>query len=212
MYCFFYAIAHIALAQAMLLKMTAPLFMPFVALAWLGESIPGRVLGAVLLGFLGVALIVGPQPAAASSVALIAVLGGFLAALAKVTVRRLARTEPTVRIVFYFAVVGTLVSAVPLLWAWRTPAASSLLWMLAVGCFATLGQLLLTRGMALAPAGRLGVFAYSSAVFGAAYGWFFWQETILWSTAAGALLVALAGVMAGHAGKTGTIRAQPSPG
>jgi len=211
MYCFFYAIAHIALAEAMLLKMTAPLFMPFVALAWLGEPIPGRVLAAVLLGFLGVALIVSPQPGIANPVALIAVLGGLLAALAKVTVRRLSRTEPTLRIVFYFAIVGTLVSAFPLLWTWRTPSGSSLLWMLAVGCFATIGQLLLTRGLALAPAGRLGVFAYSSAVFGAAYGWIFWHEAILWSTAAGAILVALAGAMAGKADKAGAIRVQPSP-
>lgn len=210
MYCFFYAIAHIALAEAMLLKMSAPLFMPFIALAWLGEPIPGRVLGAILLGFLGVALIVSPHPGEVNAVALIALLGGLLAALAKVTVRRLSRSEPTLRIVFYFAVVGTLVSSVPLLWAWRTPPASGLLWMLAIGAFATLGQLFLTRGLALAPAGRLGVFAYSSAVFGAAYGWFFWHETLLWSTAAGAVLVALAGLMASQVGKTDAVRVQPS--
>ena len=43
-----------------------------------------------------------------------ALLGGLLAALAKVTVRRLTRSEPTARIVFYFAVLATLVSAVPM--------------------------------------------------------------------------------------------------
>jgi drug/metabolite transporter (DMT)-like permease len=32
MYCFFYAIANLPLANAMLLKLTAPLFIPFVAL------------------------------------------------------------------------------------------------------------------------------------------------------------------------------------
>ena len=37
MYCFYYAIAHMPLADAMLLKLTAPLFIPLVALLWLDE-------------------------------------------------------------------------------------------------------------------------------------------------------------------------------
>ena len=39
MYCFFYAIANIPLANAMLLKLTAPLFMPLLALWWLREPV-----------------------------------------------------------------------------------------------------------------------------------------------------------------------------
>ena len=42
--------------------------------------------------------------------AAVALLGGLLAAVAKVTVRRLARSEPTGRIVFYFALIATLVT------------------------------------------------------------------------------------------------------
>ena len=38
MYCFFYAIAHMPLANAMLLKLSAPLFIPLVALLWLGRG------------------------------------------------------------------------------------------------------------------------------------------------------------------------------
>jgi len=52
---------------------------------------------------------------------------GLLAVIAKVTVRRRWRTEPAIRIVFYFALVGTLESALPLAWARRTPSAAGLL-------------------------------------------------------------------------------------
>lgn len=198
MYCFYYALAHIPLAEAMLLKMTAPLFIPFVALVLLGEPITSRVLWAVAVGFIGVALIVSPDPARPDPVALIGLLGGCLAAVAKVTVRRLSYTEPATRIVFYFALIGALASALPLFWSWQTPEPSSYLWLLWVAVFATLGQLLMTRGFALAAAGRVGVFSYFSVLFGAAYGWLFWDEVIAWSSAAGAALIATAGWLAGR--------------
>ncbi len=202
MYCFFYAIANMPLAEAMLLKLSAPLFIPVVALLWLGEPVPGAVRWALLLGFVGVALILRPDFSGLSPVALIALLGGLFAAVAKVTVRRMSRSEPTTRIVFYFALTGTLVSAVPLWFYWQTPPAEAWFWLLAVGLFATLGQLLLTRGLSLAPAARVGAFGFFAVVFGAGYGWLFWDEILRWTTWAGALLVMYAGITAGRGGRS----------
>ncbi len=199
MYCFYYAIAHMQLGEAMLLKMTAPLFIPFVALFWLRERLSGQVLLALAIGFGGVALVISPELREFDPVALIALLGGALAALAKVTVRRLSRSEPAPRTVFYFALTGASASALPLTWAWQTPSADALLWMFAVALFATLGQLLMTRGFAFAPAGQLSAFTYSSVVFASLYGWALWREVVEWSTISGALLVALAGVLAARA-------------
>src|SRR5690349_17761617 len=42
MYCFFYGIAHLPLAEAMLLTYSMPLFIPFIAWIWLGERPPAR--------------------------------------------------------------------------------------------------------------------------------------------------------------------------
>jgi drug/metabolite transporter (DMT)-like permease len=196
MYCFFYAIVHLPLADAMLLKLSAPLFIPVVALLWLGERVPSRVRWALLLGFAGVALILRPELRALSPVALIALLGGLFAAVAKVTVRRLTRSEPTARIVFYFAVTGTLVSSLPLLWLWETPSPRALAWLLAVSAFATLGQLLLTRGFASAPAARMGAFGFFSVIFAALLGYWLWDEVVGWTTLGGTVLVVLAGAAA----------------
>lgn len=216
MYCFFFAIAHIALAEAMLLKLTAPIFIPLVALLWLREEVTALVWLAIGVGFAGVVVILAPGLenglAGASPVALIGLLGGALAALAKVTVRRLSRSEPTSRIVFYFALIATSVSAVPLLWSWQTPSPEAAGWLLLVAGCATLGQLLLTNGLALAPASRMGAFAYSSVLFAAGYGWLIWDETPSWDLAVGSLLIAAAGLLAGQ--RTGaplrTRRDQPS--
>jgi drug/metabolite transporter (DMT)-like permease len=207
MYCFFYAIAKMPLAEAMLLKLTAPVFMPLIAMLWLREQVNALLWVALGIGFAGVVIILDPQLGAPddgplagiSPVALVGLAGGLLAALAKVTVRRLSRSEPAGRIVFYFALIAGLISAVPLAWAWQTPSPAALLGIIAIGGAATLGQLALTRGLTLAPASRMGAFGYSAVVFGAAYGWLLWDEPVTWGVAGGTLLIAVAGILASRA-------------
>lgn len=195
MYCFFYAIAEMPLADAMLLKLSAPLFIPFVALFWLREPFGHAVLLALAIGFLGVVVILSPDLSSLGPVAAIALLGGALAAVAKVTVRRLSRSEPPDRIVFYFALIGMLVSSVPVASAPQLPSVDQLPWLMAVGAFATLGQMLLTRGFASSPAARMGPFAFFSVIFAALLGWLFWEETLKWATIFGSVLILLAGIL-----------------
>lgn len=195
MYCLFYAVAHLKLADAMMLKLTVPIFIPLIALVWLNERVYPMAWVAVGVGFVGVALILKPG-GELHWVALVAVGGSVMAALAKVAVRKLSATEPALRIVFYFATVATVVSVVPLAWAWQTPTALQWLLLLSLGPQATVGQLLLTRGYGAAPASQVGVFTYSSVLFGAAYGFAFWGETMGVVSLAGAVLIATAGVLA----------------
>lgn len=208
MYCFYYAIAHMPLADAMLLKLSAPLFIPLVALAWLGERFTWHVVAALLLGLAGVSVILAPDFEQMAPVAMVALLGGALAALAKVTVRRLSATEPASRTVFYFAAIGSLASLLPLIWLWQTPTWPQLKWLLLLGGLATAGQMLLTRGMGCAPAARLGPFTFFSVVFGALLGWVFWDEMLGWPMVIGTLLVLGSAVVVGR-GMAGPTPAMP---
>jgi drug/metabolite transporter (DMT)-like permease len=204
MYCFFFAIANMPLANAMLLKLSAPLFIPLVALLWLRESIGWLVAFAVLLGFAGVALILTPEYKTLGTVGLVALFGGLLAAVAKTSLRRLAQSEPAERTVFYFALTGTLVSILPLFYYWQPVSFRALLWLLLLAGFGLTGQMLMTRGFAHAKAGRLGIFAYTSVIFAALYGWLLWDENLTWTMIGGSLLVAIAGLLA--AGERSTAR------
>ena len=210
MYCFFYVLGNLALADGMLLKMTAPIFMPLIAWIWLRERASVYAVVALPIGLLGVLLVLRPG-GEFDWVALIALAGGVFAALAKVTVRRLTRSEPTTRIVFYFALVGTLVSAAPLTWAWQTPTAAQWAMVLAIGLLGTLGQVLLTRGYAAAPTAPLAPFTYFAVVFGAAYGYLFWDEILDLYFVAGALLIACAGILALHRRTRAATGIQPDP-
>lgn len=194
MYCFFYALGHLPLAEGMLMKMTAPIFVPVIALLWLNEQTPWYVLLAIPLGFLGVWIVLGEPGGSLSYAAWIGVIGGALAAIAKVSVRKLGHTEPVVRTVFYFSAISTAISLIPLILYWKTPQIAVLKFLLLLGIAGTVGQLLMTRAYSLAPASKIGVFTYASVVFSALLGFFIWGESLKTNFYIGSVLIVIAGL------------------
>ncbi len=194
MYGLFYVVAHMPLAEAFLVKLTSPFFMPIIAAVWLGETIKPRTGWAIALGFLGVMFILRPGMENFSPIALVGIGAAALASLAKVTIRHMGQTEPSTRIVFYFGLFSSLLSAIPLLWAWQTPLWSHWPWLLLMGLVATIGQLALTRAYRIANPGQIGPYVYSSVIYGASLGWFIWGEVVLISTMIGSALIIGAGI------------------
>jgi drug/metabolite transporter (DMT)-like permease len=198
MYLFFYALAHLHLAEAILLTYSTPLFIPFIAWAWIHEPPPPVIFPAVSLGLIGIVLIARPEAGLTVSPASAAgVLSGVCAAAAMVSIRRIADTEPAPRIVFYFSLLSTLIAAVPLAWGWSPVSGRMLGLLVAVGALATLGQLCLTRAYALAPAARIGAFTYVAVVFGGLIGWALWDEQPDAVTVLGMTLVVACCLLAG---------------
>jgi len=194
MYCFFYALSELPLADAMLLKISAPLFIPIIAFIWLSEHISLRAIMAIVIGFLGVILVLKPT-GAVHIASLAGLMGGALAALAKVTIRRISDTEPTSRIVFYFGLISLTISVIPMFWFWQNPNSREWGLLILLGAFGTFGQLFLTKAYALAPASRIAPFTYSSILFAGIIGWVFWDEIITLLTVSGAFLIILAGIL-----------------
>jgi len=200
MYCYFYAIANMPLAEAVLLNYTAPLFIPLVALLWLSETFSPRLWWPILIGFAGIGLILKPGASLFAPVAWIGLAAGIFSALSMVGIRRLTNTEPATRVVFYFGFFSTLASAIPLAWSWQMPAASLWFPLFLIGLLSTAGQILITRAYACAPAAQVGPFLYAIVVFAGLFGWTIWQEIPDWLSLAGTLLVVLAGILTIHLG------------
>ena len=195
MYCYFYAVAYLPLAEAVLLNYTTPLFVPFIAALWLHERVPPKLWAAIGAGFLGILFILRPGQDLFAPVALIGLASGVLAAFAMTGVRRLTHTEPVFRIVFYFSLVSTVIAAAPLPVRWQTPDASLWLLLIVMGVMASFGQLLLTRAYACAPAAQVGPFSYAAVVFAAVVGWILWGEVLDVFSFIGAALVCLGGAL-----------------
>ncbi|MFT6154059.1 MAG: drug/metabolite transporter (DMT)-like permease [Bermanella sp.] len=195
MYGFFYVLANLPLAEAFLVKLTTPFFMPIIAGVWLGESIRRKNIAAIALGFIGVIFILKPGSDAFTHIALIGVAAAFLAGTAKVCIRLMGSTESSVTIVFYFGLISTFLASVPLIWSWQLPYSHNWPWIVLMGLAGTLGQLALTRAYRIANPGQIGPYVYSSVVYGAALGWFIWGETLLISTVIGSGIIIAAGIL-----------------
>lgn len=151
---FAYALERLLLADAIALSYTAPLWSTLLAAVILREAVSrGRIL-ALVAGLLGVVLIARPagqfEPAS-----LVAVAGAACTSLAMLAVKQLSRTEPPERIAFYFMAIGSVLSAVPAAFAWRTPAVSAVPWFVVIGVLSWLGQICLSRGYAIGQFSRM---------------------------------------------------------
>jgi drug/metabolite transporter (DMT)-like permease len=196
MVCLFYSIGHMRLADAILVYQSVPLVLPLVERVWLGEPIAPLLWWPIGLGFLGLLFILRPGPDLFGPVALVAMASTLFASVAQVGIRRLTRTEPVTRIVFYFGLIASCLSALPLATVWRTPSPPLLGVLLAMGALATAGQICLTRAYACAAAARVGPFIYSGVVFAGVLDFIFWRTLPDRGFVAGALLVSAAAILA----------------
>ena len=194
--CYFYAIARLRLADAVLLNQSMPLFIPLVERAWLGERVPARLWGILALGFAGLLLILRPGTGVFQPAALVGLASAVLASIAQVGIRRLTRTEPVTRIVFYFGLVASVVSLPPAGFWWTNPSAETWAILLLMGVFATVGQLTLTRAYVHAPATQVGPFLYAGPVFAGLLDWLIWGRLPDALFVAGAVVVIVAATLA----------------
>lgn len=193
--CYFYAIARLRLADAVLLNQSLPLFIPIVERAWLGERVPRRLWGVLLLGFAGLLLILRPGTGVFEPAALVGLASAAFASFAQVGIRRLTRTEPVTRIIFYYGLVASVVALPPAVFWWTNPSPHTWVTLLLIGVFATAGQFTLTRAYAHAPASRVGPFLYAGPVFAGLLDWLIWGRLPDALFVAGAVVVIAAATL-----------------
>ena len=203
LFLWFYAIGGLPVATAMTLNYMSSvwmaLFMMGGAVMLGGARVDGRLVGTVLLGFAGVALVLRPTLEQQQLwFGLAGLLSGITAATAYLQVTALARAgEPEFRIVFYFASGGIVAGALTTLWTGissHTPQGVALL--VAVGLLATTGQLMMTRAYAT---GRTLVNAslqYLGIAWSFAYGVLLFNDSVTAMALVGMLLIVGAGLAA----------------
>ncbi|MEC7120064.1 MAG: DMT family transporter [Pseudomonadota bacterium] len=176
MYGFFYAIAHLKLSNAMVFTYSSPIFIPLVAWLFLKEKMTELMWVAAGIGLIGVILVAKPDQGVFNLLSLIGLSSSFLAAMAFVTVRAMTSTEPASRIVFYFCLISTVISAIPMFWLWRPYQSQELLLLAGAGTLATISQLCLSTAYRFAPAGQIGPANYMAIIFAGFWAALLWQE------------------------------------
>ena len=176
MYGFFYAIAHLKLSNAMVFTYSSPIFIPVIAWLFLKEKITIAMLCAAGLGFIGVFCVAKPDQGLLNWISVIGIASSLLASMAFVTVRALTQTEPPERIVFYFCLIGSALSVIPMFWMWRTYHVKELLFLIGAGILANVSQIFMSHAYRLAPAGQIAPVNYMAIIFAGVWGFLLWNE------------------------------------
>ncbi|MBS0449626.1 MAG: DMT family transporter [Proteobacteria bacterium] len=199
----FYTLAALPIATAMTLNYMSSVWMAlfmFGGAAMLGTArLDFRLLGTVLLGFGGVALVLRPTIDAAQLwYGLIGVFSGMISALAYLQVAALGRAgEPEYRVVFYFSVGGMALGALTIVFTGlHALTFGGIALLLAVGLLASAAQLMMTRAFSIGHKLVNASLQYLGIVFSFAYGIVLFDDRLTWPGVAGIVLIIGAGLSA----------------
>ncbi|NOY52841.1 MAG: DMT family transporter [Deltaproteobacteria bacterium] len=172
---FFYALAHMPLAECIFIGRSQPLILSLLAPVIIGERAPRSAWFAILAGLIGVVLIM--KPAMAWPLAAWVALGAAASsALAHLLVRRLNATDFPLVIVFNFTILTALFTAFGVLPFFVPPAPMQWMLIAGVALFASTGQLLMTLAYQKDRAPVVAAASYASVILSIVYGYFFWGE------------------------------------
>jgi drug/metabolite transporter (DMT)-like permease len=190
-------LARIPLADATAIGYATPLFTVILAALFLGEIVRLWRWGAVMVGFVGVLLMLWPYLGAGvadAAGAIYVLIAAFLFGVAMTQVRHMTATETTGALVFYYSVLGIVLSLVTIFWGWVVPDAMGLLSLFMLGIVGGLAQILMTESFRHAPASVLAPFAYTSMIWAVLIGYFWFGEVPEIIVLAGAAIVIGAGL------------------
>jgi S-adenosylmethionine uptake transporter len=200
LFSYFYAITLLPLATAVTLNYTSAIFLALY-LGFAGMQLRKGIMGALVLGLVGVVLLLKPTMNADQLVGgLIGLGSGIMAGMAYFSVRELgARGEPEMRTVFYFSLVSSVGAGAWLLFSdiHAVDLKSGLL-LLGVASFATVAQLAMTRAYTRGKTLMSAALAYSTVIFSSLFGMAFWGEVLDASAWAAIGLIVLSGIAATH--------------
>lgn len=167
------ALRLMPLAETTAIIFITPLLVTLMAGPWLGEKIGWRRWLAVIAGFAGALLVARPGGALAGSGILLALAAAVCYAVYQIQTRQLSATEGTFTMLFYTALVGTIVMTLGLPWFWDgpTPTPVEALLIASMGIYGGTGHYLLTRAFRHAPATTLTSFMYAQLIWAMLLGW-----------------------------------------
>lgn len=208
---FFYTITVIPLGEAITLNKTSPLFVSILAFYLLGEHLSKRAILALLVGFLGIILITKPFGVVISYEHFLGILGGFFAAAAYATIKKIKDIYDSRVIVLSFVGIGTLLPALLFLLAPYIDSPQSLsflfqefvfpstinLWLLIgfMAIISVISQWFLTKAYSASKASIIGVISYANIPFAIGFGYMLGDKFPDFLVFCGIGLIVLGGIL-----------------
>lgn len=192
---FFWGLARVPMAQAIALAFIAPLMALYLAAAVLKEHVGPRLIGASVVAFSGVVVIVIGQ--AQADLGRDALMGSFAIlcsagcyAVNIILMRQQSLAAPPIEASFFqslFMFIG-MIAAIPVLTI-HSPPMDKVPMIVLAAFLATTSLLLLSWAYGRAQASYLATTEYTSFLWAALFGWIFFSERVSPFTVAGAAMI-----------------------
>ncbi|MFN8356414.1 MAG: DMT family transporter [Spirosomataceae bacterium] len=187
LYVFFYGITQIGLPEAITYQQTYPIFLALLSAFFLAERLNRSEWTAIFIGVAGIAFIFIPQMQGnflSLKNHLLGISNSLLTALAYLSIRGLSQLYDTRAIVLSFMVSGVIMPLISLLIGsyipnthvefliapYVSPTPSEWIWVVLLGIFALIGQILMTKSFSYGKAGPIAVSGYSNILFSLVFG------------------------------------------
>jgi len=180
------------LAEATTIGFTVPIFATILAIIFLSERPGFHRWSAIIVGFIGVLVIIGPNDhSTAPPIGFaIAIAAAIVTSSVSLLLRQLGKTEPTAAIVFYFSALSLPPLAIAMLFFGQ--AHEPFIWLIIIGMGVAGGiaQLLMTASLKWAPVSLVLPMDYSTLLWSTLFGWILWASWPGSWTWVGAIIIA----------------------
>lgn len=177
----FYATKNLYLGDAQALLKVSPFVVTILAVLFLNEKITKTRIFTMVLAFIGALIIINPRFNSRLVPSLIGLSAAFFSGTAYAIISFLSkkdRKESPLTIIFMFAV-WSMVYTIPFVFRdFHIPDIKTLVFLVLIGVFASLGQFLLTTAYSIADASKISIFDYVSLIASAIFGNLFFGEVL----------------------------------
>lgn len=192
---FFTGLAMTPIARVTALSFTAPLFMALLSVIIFRERMVSARWIALIAGFAGTMIVMRPDVAAWDVGALLVLASALIWAFTMVTIKALSRTDSSITITGYMAILLTLLSFGPALWVWTWPTQEQFLWLAVIGATGTLAQLSLAEALKRADATAVMPFDFLKLVWASLLGFMIFDQVPALPTWIGGAVIFGAGLL-----------------
>ncbi len=202
---FFQALNYVALPFATSVFFTGPLMTAGLARLVVGEKAGGKLVGAIVAGFVGVLIIMsgeligGASRLVATDTAIgmaLALLSAFSYAVSVVMIRVHAGQESALVSGFQQILIASMVATPLAASGWTPPAGGDIWWLLTIGVLGTIGTVSVFAAFSRAPAARLAPMEYLSFGWACLWSFLLYDELPSLATIAGGIVIVAAALIA----------------
>lgn len=185
----FYAIAHIPIAEVFAIEFTTPIWTALLAVLFLGERLNAARVGAVVLGFTGVLVILRPGGAVIDAASLAALGAAFGYALTYAFTKNLVLTDRPITILLWMNAVQLPLGLAVTGGGWVWPTAPLWPWVMVIGIVGLTSHYCLSRALAYGDATVVVPIDFLRLPLAAVVAWMLYGETVNVTVFVGAAII-----------------------